>query len=302
MSLKDDYNFRKFLEVQDNKYGLILGVARQAKELSEDYDDLILHSEAITHTIHGTKPRLKDITRWESEAFEIKDMFCSIEDVQVCNAVYDSFYASKEEGNLLYVYNNIENPYIQARVRILTRLLWDNLHMDYERKCQTMAKRKKNEAVELPVSEDMPIVQEIVVEKVEGIALPEITEENIDEVKEAPAAEEVKAEEAPVEEKAEKPKKTRKVATKKSEDKKPAAKATKTTAKKSDSKEINIDTLVWLYSNSAIQTSNRTISGTVYLWDTNKVTGRYPITTVADGAGKLEALSGWVDASDLGME
>ena len=86
------------------------------------------------------------------------------------------------------------------------------------------------------------------------------------------------------------------------EDKKPAAKATKTTAKKSDSKEINIDTLVWLYSNSAIQTSNRTISGTVYLWDTNKVTGRYPITTVADGAGKLEALSGWVDASDLGME
>ena len=302
MSLKDDYNFRKFLEVQDNKYGLILGVARQAKELSEDYDDLILHSEAITHTIHGTKPRLKDITRWETEAFEIKDMFCSIEDVQVCNAVYDSFYASKEEGNLLYVYNNIENPFIQARVRILTRLLWDNLHMDYERKCQTMAKRKKNEAVELPVSEDMPIVQEIVVEKVEGEALPEITEENINEVKEVPAvaepvAEEAKADETPVEEKAEKPKRTRKATAKKSAEKKPAK---KNTLKPINTK-IELKNLVWLYPNSAIQTSNRTISGTIYLWDNKAVTGRYPITTVANGVGKLEALNGWVDAEDLGL-
>ena len=298
MSLKDDYNFRKFLEVQDNKYGLILGVARQAKELSEDYDDLILHSEAITHTIHGTKPRLKDITRCETEAFEIKDMFCSIEDVQVCNAVYDSFYASKEEGNLLYVYNNIENPFIQARVRILTRMLWDNLHMDYERKCQTMAKRKKNEAVELPVSEDMPIVQDIVVEKVEGEALPEITEENINVVKEAPAVEKAQADEAPVEKKAEKPKRTRKATAKKTSEKKPAEKE----LKKPINKEIKLDNLVWLYSNSAISTSNRTISGTVYLWDNKSVTGRYPITTVANGAGKLEALSGWVDAEDLGLE
>lgn len=315
MSLKDDYSFRKFLEVQDNKFGLILGVARQARELSEDYDDLILHSEAITHTIHGTKPRLKDITRWESEAFEIKDMFCSIEDVDVCNAVYDSFYASKAANNLLYVYNNIENPYIRARVRILTRLLWEKLNMNYEsRGCQTMAKRKK-EVVETPVATEMPVVQEIVVEKVEGVALPEITEENINEMKEVIVADATDAEisesfiedvgkvedqlptaeelEVPVEKKAEKPKRTRKVATKKSEAKKPA---------KATSKEIHIDTLVWLYSNSAIQTSNKTISGTVYLWDNNKVTGRYPITTISDGAGKLEALTGWVNAEDLGLE
>lgn len=320
MSLKDDYSFRKFLEVQDNKFGLILGVARQARELSEDYDDLILHSEAITHTVHGTKPRLKDITRWESEAFEIKDMFCSIEDVDVCNAVYDSFYASKAAGNLLYVYNNIENPYIRARVRILTRMLWDKLNMYYERTVsQTMAKRKKNAVVETPVATEMPVVQDIVVEKVEGEALPEITEENINDIKESmitaieadtktdvvaesfiedvgkvedqlPTAEEL---EVPVEKKAEKPKRTRKVATKKSEAKKPA---------KATSKEIKLDNLVWLYANSAIQTSNRTISGIVYLWDSKKVTGRYPVTTVADGAGKLGALSGWINAEDLGLE
>jgi hypothetical protein len=321
MSLKDDYSFRKFLEVQDNKFGLILGVARQARELSEDYDDLILHSEAITHTVHGTKPRLKDITRWESEAFEIKDMFCSIEDVDVCNAVYDSFYASKAAGNLLYVYNNIENPYIRARVRILTRMLWDKLNMYYERTVsQTMAKRKKNEVVETPVEQEAVLE----VEKVEGEALPEITEENINDIKESmitaieadtktdvvaesfiedvgkvenqlPTAEEL---EVPVEKKAEKPKRTRKVATKKSETKKSEAKKPTTAT----SKEIKLDNLVWLYANSAIQTSNRTISGIVYLWDSKKVTGRYPVTTVADGAGKLGALSGWINAEDLGLE
>lgn len=346
MSLQDDYKFRKFLETQPNKYGLVLTVAREAKELSEDYDDLILHSEAITHVVHGTKPRLKDITRWESEAFELKDMFCYIEDVDVCNAVYDSFYASKEAGNLVYKYNNITEPNNQARVRILMRMLWDRLDMNYLKGgCQTVAKRKKNvEAVETPVE------QEAVLEakKVEGEALPEITEENVDDVKEsvveetpveAPVSEEV-SEEKPAEEV--KPKRTRR--TKKSAETKEDAKAEEviTEEKSADApnnaklfgdkksanvkltdfksmvasvkkaekpakksadkgKAIELKGLVWLYSNSAILTSKRTISGTVYLWG-DKVTNRYPVTDDPNGAGNLTALKGWVYATDLGLE
>jgi hypothetical protein len=183
-----------------------------------------------------------------------------------------------------------------------------------------MAKRKKNEVVETPVEQEAVLE----VEKVEGEALPEITEENINDIKESmitaieadtktdvvaesfiedvgkvenqlPTAEEL---EVPVEKKAEKPKRTRKVATKKSETKKSEAKKPTTAT----SKEIKLDNLVWLYANSAIQTSNRTISGIVYLWDSKKVSGRYPVTTVADGAGKLGALSGWINAEDLGLE
>lgn len=308
MSLQDDYKFRKFLETQPNRYGLALAVAREAKELSEDYDDLILHSEAITHVVHGTKPRLKDITRWESEAFELKDMFCYIEDVDVCNAVYDSFYASKEAGNLVYKYNNITEPNNQARVRILMRMLWDRLDMNYLKGgCQTVAKRKKNvEAVETPVEQEAVLEAE----KVEGEALPEITEENVDEVKEAvadeiaveaPVSEEI-SDEKPAEE-ASKPKNTRKAATKKSTDKTVSAKkAPKSTKKSADmGKAIELKGLVWLYSNSAILTSKRTISGTVYLWG-DKVTNRYPVTDDPNGAGNLTALKGWVYATDLGLE
>lgn len=344
MSLQDDYKFRKFLETQPNRYGLALAVAREAKELSEDYDDLILHSEAITHVVHGTKPRLKDITRWESEAFELKDMFCYIEDIDVCNAVYDSFYASKEAGNLVYKYNNITEPNNQARVRILMRMLWDRLDMNYLKGgCQTVAKRKKNvEAVETPVEQEAVLEAE----KVEGEALPEITEENVNEVKESVV------EEAPIDEVSEekptdevKPKRTRKASGKKSTkddksketkteevsedkpadipaiaklfgDKQPAnmkltdlksiatlAKKTAKSAKKSadKGKAIELKGLVWLYSNSAILTSKRTISGTVYLWG-DKVTNRYPITDDPNGAGDLKALKGWVYATDLGLE
>ena len=128
MSLQDDYNFRKFLETQPNKYSLVLDVAKEARGLAEDYDDLILHSEAITHSLQGTKPKLKHIAKWESEASEIRDIFCSIEDRLVCEAVYDSFYASKEAHNLIFIYNNIRDPYKQARVRILTKMLWHSLY------------------------------------------------------------------------------------------------------------------------------------------------------------------------------
>ena len=128
MSFKDDVNFRKFLETQPNKYELVLDVARDARKLSAEYDEELMHSKAITHTLHGTKPKMKEICRWESEAIKIKDIFCSIDDRDIRDAVYDSFYASKEANNLKYVYNDIREPYKQARVRILTRMLWYSLH------------------------------------------------------------------------------------------------------------------------------------------------------------------------------
>jgi hypothetical protein len=128
MSLKDDYNFRKFLETQPNKYQLVLDVARDAREMADDYEDLILHSEAITHSLHGTRPKLKTICRWESEASEIRDMFCSIEDKDVCDAVYDSFYASRERHHIVFVYGSVKDAPRQSRIRILTRMLYRSIY------------------------------------------------------------------------------------------------------------------------------------------------------------------------------
>ena len=128
MSLKDDYNFLKFLETQPNKYQLVLDVAREARVMANDYEDLVLHSEAITHSLHGTRPKLKNMHRWESEASEIRDMFCSIEDKEVCDAVYDSFYASKELHRIVFIYDDVTDAPRKARVRILTRMLYRSIY------------------------------------------------------------------------------------------------------------------------------------------------------------------------------
>lgn len=135
------------------------------------------------------------------------------------------------------------------------------------------------------VTAEVPTSVESTVEEttvpVEAEVLPEITEENKDDVKEA----------APV-------KKTRAKRTKVTKTEKPAEKKSDvaTTAAKL------IEKTVWCYPTSVATKAIKTISGTVYLWDGKEVTGRYAVTDKVDGAGKLSALCGWVDKADLGME
>ncbi len=129
MSLKDDIEFRKKLESSKNIYADIRNVVTSARELSLKYDNKILHSEAITHVIHGTEPDLHVYVDCgdEYEAHQIKELFCYIDNKEICDAVYDSFYASKSKNNLIFLYNNINEPNKQARVRVLTRMLWYKL-------------------------------------------------------------------------------------------------------------------------------------------------------------------------------
>lgn len=129
MSLKDDEKFRRYLETSDNLYGEVMQVVSKARKLSAQYSNRILHSEAITSVIHGTQPDIQHLLDIESE-FEsryIRDVFCYIDDKELCNAVYDSFYASREKNNLIYVYNSITEPNRKARIRVLTRMLWYKL-------------------------------------------------------------------------------------------------------------------------------------------------------------------------------
>lgn len=129
MSLRDDEGFRRYLETADNPYNEVMQVASKARELSALYNNKILHSEAITSIIHGTQPDIQCLFDIDSE-FEsryIREIFCYIDDKELCDAVYDSFYASKEKNNLIYVYNSISEPDRRARIRVLTRMLWYKL-------------------------------------------------------------------------------------------------------------------------------------------------------------------------------
>lgn len=129
MSFKDDSEFRRRLESSPNIYLEIRNAAASARKAAAEYDNKILHSEAITYVIHGTKPNFSYIEDFRDEytANQIKELFCCIEDKEVCNAVYDSFYESKKNKNLIFIYNSVSEPGKQTRIRVLTRMLWYRL-------------------------------------------------------------------------------------------------------------------------------------------------------------------------------
>lgn len=152
-----DAKFLKELNASTAPYHLVLQVAKDARALAEKYDNRISHSEAITHVINGTLPDSSDLTarRNEHEAKVIREKFCYIEDKEVCDAVYDSFYESKWSKNLIYLYNGISDPSRQSRVRILTRMLIKELDITMEetkkvrkpRAKKSETAKKKNTAV-----------------------------------------------------------------------------------------------------------------------------------------------------------
>lgn len=130
MSLEKDSKFRRHLEHCDNIYVEVRNVMKSARRLSENYNNQLLHSNAISHVVRGdeleTHPSLAD-SKNEYEARLIRNLFCTIDDKEVCAAVYDSFYDSKSANHLIYVYNSVEDEPRKARVRVLTRMLWHTL-------------------------------------------------------------------------------------------------------------------------------------------------------------------------------
>ena len=130
MSLEKDSKFRRHLEHCDNIYVEVRNVMKSARRLSENYNNQLLHSNAISHVVRGdeleTHLSLAD-SKNEYEARHIRNLFCTIDDKEVCAAVYDSFYDSKSANHLIYVYNNVEDEPRKARVRVLTRMLWHTL-------------------------------------------------------------------------------------------------------------------------------------------------------------------------------
>lgn len=130
MSLEQDAEFRRYLEHCDNIYIEVKKIMEEARQLAHDCDNNILHSQALTSVVRGEevdyKPPVSDAQE-EYEAQQIREMFCYIDDKQVCDCVYDSFYESKKAKHLIYVYNSIEDEPRKARVRVLTRMLWYTL-------------------------------------------------------------------------------------------------------------------------------------------------------------------------------
>ena len=153
-------DFYRKLNQSTSVFSDVLSVAKQARSLSEKSRNAIPHSEAISMVLkHDTKEVISDdsvIDEYESRY--IKEMFSYIDDKDIKDAVYDSFYESKSNRNLLFIYNSIRDEHKQARVRILTRMLWHNLiRSDFS--MEETKKRGRKRKYDTEQVMDTPIVE-----------------------------------------------------------------------------------------------------------------------------------------------
>ena len=115
-------------------YAAISVVVKEARRLAKKYNYIILDSEAISWVVTGRKPITLDKylnvvrTRKPPEIAFIDDILSGVDDNDVCKCVRQSVKDSLEANHLIYVYTDIPDEGRQARVRILTRIIWYNLH------------------------------------------------------------------------------------------------------------------------------------------------------------------------------
>lgn len=124
-----DRAFCNELNNSSNIYGMVSDIAKRARSVADKCGNRILHSEAITKVVSNDTTDIisDDSIIDEYEAKYIKEMFAYIDDKSVKDAVYDSFYESKAHHNLIFIYNDIVDEGIKARVRVITRMLWYKL-------------------------------------------------------------------------------------------------------------------------------------------------------------------------------
>lgn len=130
--IEDIKNFQKYVDLcGGNFYVATTYVSKKARELANDYNNVISHSEALSWIISNKKPAIlnnyDDILKLREQrslSFAIQSL-SNISDEDVKEAVLASIKKSKEVDHLIYQYPNVYDKYRQARVRILCRKLWD---------------------------------------------------------------------------------------------------------------------------------------------------------------------------------
>ena len=121
-----------FLQLSQSigKFAAINRISSQARAVANMYNGCISHSEALSWVLTGVTPKglLNRKTVDEIRDQKITLWINDICDSEVKDSVVASIYASLRVHNLTYIYKNIEIVPKQARVRILTKLLWDYIH------------------------------------------------------------------------------------------------------------------------------------------------------------------------------
>lgn len=127
--------FEEYVDRLGDVYSATIYVAKEARRRAESTDNLILHSEAISWVISGEQPAIlsmkdKSPTEANSIRSQVNETLAYVEDLGVCESVKLSINSSISNKHLIYIYKDVPDSNQQARVRVLTNILWYTLNLD----------------------------------------------------------------------------------------------------------------------------------------------------------------------------
>lgn len=132
----DTYN-QIVSEFDNNEFVAVGFIVSLAKKLAAKYDYLLLDSEVISWLLTGEQPPvLGKVQKLRKQAEDRKkalltDILNYVDDKDIKASVLESVAESTRCQNLVYIYTEVNDKPRQARVHILTRLIWYSMHQYY---------------------------------------------------------------------------------------------------------------------------------------------------------------------------
>ena len=126
----DNRNLDKYVSLCGSKYAATIFLGKQARKLAEHYDNLITHAEALSWLLSGDAPRgvthYKELAERKSQRYlqYVNKHLEGVLDRHVQDAVVESIKISMSNNHLVYVYGEVYNRNKQARVRVITNMIW----------------------------------------------------------------------------------------------------------------------------------------------------------------------------------
>lgn len=129
----DNTIFNNYVNAFGSKFAAIMYVSKLARKRRKECEYCITESQALAWVISGVEPievslwRSREKEREDAKTLCMQDRIMYIEDKLIRDAVEVSINLSLEAGHLIYRYKGLSNPYQKARVRIICRMIWDEL-------------------------------------------------------------------------------------------------------------------------------------------------------------------------------
>lgn len=135
MKYQDEFEYK--VKICDgNRYEAINKLCRRARKLSVSVNNSIKQIDSIHWALSDVPPNSLFTQQHITSEYErmMEEYLCQVENQGIANSVRTSFSQSVKIGHLVYVYRDDLNAYQEARVRIITNMLW----------YQLLEERKKN--------------------------------------------------------------------------------------------------------------------------------------------------------------